>query len=125
VSNNKFVHRFKVISQSAFYGNIVMEKAKIKLLIKSFIISLGYVGLGTLSVLSIYPSSPLYGSWVLPTQLLTLPVSIWSFGIVFEDADAFVSVLVVQSIVLLLFWYFLFRWLTRRYKNKTQKLNSN
>lgn len=99
-----------------------MNKAKINLLIKSFIISFLYVGLGTLSVLSAYPSSPLYGSWVLLTMILTLPVNAFSFGIVFSDSDAFGSVLIVQAIVFLICWLLLFRWMNRR---KKLKINSN
>jgi hypothetical protein len=98
-----------------------MDKTKINLLIKSFIISLAYVGLGTVSVLSGYPSSPLYGSWVLPAIVLTLPVSVFSFGIIFSDSNAFGSVLIVQSIVLLVFWFLLFRWMDRRIKKNLKK----
>lgn len=95
-----------------------MDKIKVNILIKSFIVSFLYVSLGTVAILSGYPSSPLYGGWVLPTMLLTFPVSIWSFGIVFSDSSAFWSVIIVESIVCLLFWLILFKWMNRRLKKK-------
>ncbi len=83
-------------------------------LVKSFIISFLYVVLGTVAVLSGYPSSPLYGEWVSTALLLTLPVSVISFGIAFADATAFWSVLMVQLIVLLIFWRIVFKIMYKR-----------
>jgi len=96
-----------------------MDKINSKILINSLFISFIYVGLGTVSVLSAYPSSPLYGGWVLPVMLLTLPVNVFSFGIMFSDYTAFGSVLIVQSIVFLIFWFLLFRWMTARAAKKS------
>ena|SRR5258708_2922515 len=98
-----------------------MDKVRVNLLAKSFIISFVYVSLGTIAILSGYPSSPLYGGWVLPTMLLTFPVSIWSFGIVFADSHAFWSVIIVESVVCLLFWLIIFRWMKRRFNRKFAK----
>jgi uncharacterized membrane protein len=103
-----------------------MDKKKYTILIKSLIISLAYVGLGTISLLSGYPSSPLYGDWVLPIMLLTLPVSVWSFGIVFADSHAFWAVIIVQTIVFLIFWLLLFRWMQKKSKKKIfNEIDSN
>ncbi|WP_428328326.1 hypothetical protein [Mucilaginibacter sp.] len=93
-----------------------MDQKRITILIKSSLISLAYVALGTVAVLSSYPSSPLYGEWVLPTTLITFPVSIWSFGIMFADSHAFWLVIIVQSIVFFIFWLILFRWMQRKLK---------
>lgn len=56
-----------------------MESLKIKAKRKSLLVSILYVGLGTIAVLCSYP--PFYGDWVLVALLITFPVSILSFGI--------------------------------------------
>ncbi|TCC97012.1 hypothetical protein [Pedobacter hiemivivus] len=74
----------------------------------SFIYSLSYVGLGTLSVLSLSPSSLFYGDWVIIALLITLLVNLISFGIAYSDGNATGLILIVQSIMFLIFWLILF-----------------
>ncbi|MNK03716.1 hypothetical protein D3C87_215660 [compost metagenome] len=74
----------------------------------SFIYSLSYVGLGTLSILSLYPSSLFYGEWVFIALLITLPVNFVSFVVVFSEADATGLVLIVQALMFLIFWLILY-----------------
>jgi hypothetical protein len=93
-----------------------MNKAKIKITIWSFIISFTYVGIGTVSLLSVYPSSPLYGDWVLPAMVITLPVSIWGFGLMYADSHTFWSVIIVESIVCLISWRILFKLMSKGLK---------
>jgi len=82
-----------------------MDKVKRSNIFKSLFISLAYVGLGTISVLSVYPSSPLSGDWVVLAMLITLPVNFISAAIVYASSSATELVLVVQ------FFYFLICWL--------------
>lgn len=49
-------------------NKIILRHAK-----NTFFISLAYVGLGTISVLSMYPGSPLFGNWVIFAVLVTYP----------------------------------------------------
>jgi hypothetical protein len=99
----------------------LIDKLTLPDLIKSLIISLVYVGSGTVAIMSGYPSSPLYGSWVLPVQVLTLPVNLIGGSIeMFSNPTDYNLILIIQSIVFIIFWYIVFRWL-----NKRRKRNSN
>lgn len=46
----------------------------------ALIISIVYVGIGTLAVCSLYPKDLFYGEWSLWGVILTFPVTIISFG---------------------------------------------
>lgn len=78
-------------------------------LYRSFLISFSYVLIGTIGVLSAYPSSPLYGDWVVFALLLTLPVTIISFGVMYAEPDATVMVLIIQLVMFLITWYVLYK----------------
>lgn len=84
----------------------------------SLIIAFFYVGLGTITAMSVYPDSPLYGGWVDIASLLTLPVCIVSFAIMYADPNAYVLVLIVQIVTFFVFWYILYRYLLKRYKRQ-------
>jgi hypothetical protein len=71
---------------------------------KLFVISFLYVGLGTLSILSMFPDFPLYGDWSMVGFLLTIPVSFISFGIAFSEPDSQNIIVVTQLIILLILW---------------------
>jgi hypothetical protein len=73
-----------------------------------------YVGLATLTVFSVYPSSIWYGDWVWISLVITFPVSILSFGVMYADANALYIVSIIQFIVFLIFWYFSYRYLLRK-----------
>ncbi len=82
---------------------------------RSFGYAFIYVGFATFTVLNVYGSSPFYGDWVLVGLLITLPVSILSFGIMYAAKDAYVLVFCVQFIMFILtgrLIYFLY------YRNK-------
>jgi len=65
----------------------------------AFKISLFYVGLGTLSVCSIYPKDLFYGSWSLFGLIITFPLSIVSFGYRYANADLLYPVFLIQLIM--------------------------
>ena len=70
----------------------------------SIIITLLYVGVGTISVCGIYPADPFYFEWsLLPfTLLLTLPVNFISFLYRFAENSYDLSfVIFIQSVMLI------------------------
>lgn len=68
---------------------------------KAIQIALLYVGLGTLSVCSVYPSDPFYGSWSTFGLLITFPVSVISFGYRFAESQNLYPVFIIQLVMLL------------------------
>ena len=95
-----------------------MQNLKNKAKRNSLILSLVYVGLGTLAVLCSYP--PYYGDWVLFLLLFTFPVSIFGFGIMMA-AKYYMLAIVIQLIMFCLFWYLSYRFLYRRYSVKKDR----
>lgn len=89
---------------------------KKNLLIKSLVISLVYVGIGTLSLLSLYPQSPIGTVIAWLGLLLTLPVTVISFGIMYTESDSLNSMLITQLIVFFVFWFlaYLFLFIKRK-----------
>jgi hypothetical protein len=69
---------------------------------KALIISIIYVGIGTLSVCSISGSDLFYGEWSLYTLILTFPVTIISFGYRYAEPDYLIPVLIIQFIMFLI-----------------------
>ena len=106
-----------------------MKKITLQHIKRSLIISLVYVGLGTISVLSMYPDSPLFGSWVIFALFITLPVNFISIGVMYADPKAIVLVLIIQLAYFLLFWFIVYSIIKRRYKRRAiidpQLLNEN
>jgi hypothetical protein len=84
-------------------------------MVQSFLISLLYVGFGTLSLYSLYPNSPLYLEWSIAGIIATLPVTIISFGVLYSDSDSEL-IPIIQTLMLISMWYTLYRWLLRRGK---------
>ena len=74
---------------------------------RALYISLAYVGLGTFSVSSIYPSDLFYGEWSVFGLLFTFPVSILSFGYRFMEKEPYYPVLIIQFITFILLFLFL------------------
>lgn len=70
----------------------------------SYLISLLYVVLGTVSVLSVYPKDLLFGEWSLYGVLFTFPVSIISFGYRYAESDSVTPVYFIQFSMLLFIW---------------------
>ena len=68
----------------------------------AFYIALAYVGFGTLSVCSIYPSDYFYGDWTLIGLLITFPVTIISFGYRYAESEVLYPVFIIQIIMFLL-----------------------
>ncbi len=85
-------------------------------LIRSFIISLLYVGFSTFCLLSLYPKSPTYFEWSMLGVLITIPVSFISFGILYMEADN-QYILWIQGAMFFIFWWFVYR----IYVKKSQK----
>ncbi len=97
-----------------------MNKLKSNALIKSFFISFSYVGLGTISILSVYPHDffSFFGNLRVLMLLLTLPVNFISFGIRFMDDERILLVLFIQFFVFLLFWLIVFKCLSKKIKKR-------
>jgi uncharacterized membrane protein YoaK (UPF0700 family) len=72
----------------------------------ALIISILYVGIGTLAVCSTYGSDPFYGEWTLYAILVTFPVSILSFAYRYADPDL-LPVLLIQFVMFLLTFFVL------------------
>ena len=85
---------------------------------KSFLISLIYVGLGTICVLPILNNTFLDGDWLIFVLFLTLPVNFISVGIMYAEPDAIGLILVVQVAYFLLFWFIIYRILKQRNKKE-------
>lgn len=83
---------------------------------KSFIVSLLYVGLGTISLLGVYPSDPFYSDWSIVGLLITIPVSFIGFGVIYMEANSYTLLLFVQSLVFLLLFFIVYTFLTRNQK---------
>lgn len=69
---------------------------------RAFRISLFYVGLGTLSVCSIYPKDLFYGEWSQYGLILTFPVCIISFGYRYAASNLLYPVFGIQLIMFFL-----------------------
>ncbi len=87
-----------------------------RLLFKSLIISIIYVGIGTLSLLSLYPQSPINTVIAWLGLLLTLPVTFIGFGIMYTEPDTLNSILLTQLILFFLFWFLTYLFLTIKRK---------
>jgi len=72
---------------------------------KSFFISLIYVSIGTIAVLSMYPGSFLSGDWMVFVLLATLPVNFISVGVMYADSTAVGTVLIIQIAFFFLCWF--------------------
>lgn len=88
--------------------------------ILAFRISLFYVGLGTLSVCSIYPDDLFYGDWSLFGLLITFPVSIISFGYRYAEADLLYPVFFIQLIMFFLTFLILSSFIKNKQKLKNE-----
>ncbi|MDB5143871.1 MAG: hypothetical protein JWQ66_2584 [Mucilaginibacter sp.] len=89
---------------------------------KSFLITLLYVGLGTISVLCLGPNSPsseFINDLLTLILFVTIPVTFISIGIMYSSPN-YDAVLIVQSIIFLLFWLIVFSILNRK-----NKINAN
>lgn len=61
-----------------------------------------YVGFATLTVCSVYPADLFYGDWSLLGLIVTLPVSIISFGYRYADAESLYPVFIIQLVMFIL-----------------------
>ena len=76
-----------------------------------------YNVIGTLSICSVYPHDFLSsGEWIVIPVLFTFPVSIFSFGYRFVEAEILYPVFIIQAIVLLISLGI--AWLVCKYKIK-------
>ena len=65
----------------------------------AFYIATFYVVLSTLSVCSIYPADPFYGDWSLFGLIITLPVSVISFGYRYAESKILYPVFIIQTVM--------------------------
>lgn len=88
------------------------------ILLKSFLVGFLYVGLGTLSVLGMYPDSPVYSEWSMLGVLITMPVSVLGFGIAYMESDNYELIFLVQTGIFLVFWLIVYQVWVKRSKKK-------
>jgi len=82
---------------------------------KSLVFSICYVGFSTIVLFSFYPGSSLYGNWSVMGLLVTYPVLIISFKVIYSGVkNAQLIVLGIQLIMFLLTWYLSYRFLRRK-----------
>lgn len=81
----------------------------------SLLASASYVGIATVAILCSYP--PYYGDWVLLVLLLTLPVSVLGFGIMYAGPEYYLIVIGIQLIIFFVVWRLLYRYLLKKYNN--------
>ena len=74
---------------------------------RAFIISLVYVGFGTISICSTSGSDLFYGDWAMYGVLITFPVTIISFGYRFAETNYLIPVIIIQFIMFILTFIFL------------------
>ena len=98
---------------------------KRKALLISFIISIVYVGFGTYSLLASIPSAPYHNEWSVFGLLLTLPVNFIAFGIAFSISKSLNLILLIQVFMFLLFWYLVYRYMNKKYRNICKAENRN
>jgi hypothetical protein len=101
-----------------------IDELKNKAFKNSLTISVLYVGLGTLAVLSVYPASPLSGGWVIFALLLTLPVSVVGFGLMYADKDGYLLAFLAQVVTFLIFWVIVYRILLKKYRKQARESES-
>ncbi|PWV56454.1 hypothetical protein [Chitinophaga sp. S165] len=77
--------------------------------INAYLISFLYVGLGTLTVLSVYPADKFSGEWVWVGLLLTFPVNFISFGYRYMEAGSYLPVALIQFCVFVLTGWMIYR----------------
>jgi hypothetical protein len=79
---------------------------------KSLVFSICYVGFATIVLFFMYPGSFLHCDWAIGGLLITFPVSIISFGVMYGGAEnAPLIILGIQIIMFLLTWYLSYRFL--------------
>ncbi len=76
---------------------------------QSLIISVLYVGLSTIALLSMYPDSCFHGDWIIYVLFFTFPVSIISFGILYGAVVNRAVILVIQIIMFFITWYIVYK----------------
>lgn len=106
----------QLVNQHQAMGNRLIKR-------NSLMFSLIYVGLGTISVLGMYPESPVYWEWSFLGLLITLPVSALSFGISYMESGNYVLILLIQFGVFILCWLIVYRVMLRRQGRKEKRMN--
>jgi cell shape-determining protein MreD len=100
-----------------------MSQAEQKALRMSLIITILYAGLGTMVVFGLYPDyyfSNFFGEYIFLFFLITLPVSLIGFGIAYAEPHNTTLLVIVQSIIVLLFWGAVYGYFRKHYQEITQ-----
>lgn len=84
----------------------------------ALLISVIYVGLGTITVFSLFPTDPFDGNWTYIGLILTFPVSVISFAYRFAEKNSTEGALIIQLIMFVL-TFLIFSLFT---KDKDEKL---
>lgn len=102
-SRNFSIPPYTVMKSHVRLSRNVTHMNKRKAILTAYLISFIYVGIGTVAVLSEYPSSPLSGEWVPPVLFFTLPVSALGVGIMNAGPGLEIWVLLAQLFIFFLF----------------------
>ena len=87
-------------------NNDQMDSLQRRVTLKSFYISIGYVGIGTVALFSMSPGSPLYFDWIVLINILTMPVCFLGFGILYGGGnESLLIALGAQIVVFFIFWF--------------------
>lgn len=86
---------------------------------RSFKISLAYVGVGTIALFAMgnktFNQHELISGVISLVNIVTMPVCFLGFGILYGSGkEAWLTALVAQLIIFVLFWYLLYKYLTRQ-----------
>jgi hypothetical protein len=97
-----------------------MKPATFIALKKSFFVTLVYVGSGTVTLLIMCAGLGNRGEIIegllAIILLITIPVTCFSFAIIYSDQHPVGSVLMIQLIIFFLFWLIAFLWFNRKNK---------
>ena len=86
----------------------------------SILITIFYVSLSLISVCSVYPDDLFYGEWSWIGILITLPISIISFGFRFATSELLYPVFIIQGFMIIP-TYFIVSKLISRFKKTDLK----
>lgn len=98
------------------------KSIKEKSLFSSFLISFFYVGIGTINTLTIKIES---SDWRVLLDLITLPVTLFSKGLMYTEKNYMPWVIFIQIIIFFVLWFIIYRWLFKSYSLKEENKKQN
>ena len=87
--------------------------------LKSFLFSVLYVGIATLNLIYLMESWSIFSAII---YFLTLPASIFGFGIIYTTVDYLGLLLLCQTFTLLILWFLSYRYFKKKASIKNSPL---